>query len=188
MPLDVICFLCVLVGAVLITLSLAWFTVRLGISPMPSSGKACRAIESIVKTGNPGSIAYELGSGWGGLARTIARAMPATRVCGFELSSIPCGWSMLVNRLRNYPNLRIYRADFFGATLSDADTVICYLYTGAMARLKEKFERELRPGTMVISNTFAVPGWTPVQVVRLNDWYRTPVYVYRRGAISLPLS
>ena len=179
MPLDVICFLAVLAGSLFITISLAWYTVRLGISPMPSSGKAGRAIERIIKANRPSSIVYELGSGWGGLACRLARALPASHIRGFELSSIPYGWSSLVNRLRRSSNLEINRADFFGASLHDADIVVCYLYTGAMARLKDKFERELRPGTMVISNTFALPGWTPAEVVRLNDWYRTPVYVYR---------
>jgi hypothetical protein len=178
-PLNVIGLVCVLAGSLMLMLSLAWYTLRLGISPMPSSGNAGRAIERIARAGRPCSIVYELGSGWGGLARRLARSLSASHVRGFELSSIPYGWSSLVNRLRRHANLEISRADFFGASLHDADIVVCYLYTGAMARLKEKFECELRPGTMVISNTFAVPGWAPAEVVRLNDWYRTPVYVYR---------
>ena len=40
-------------------------------------------------------------------------------------------------------NLVIERRDFYGISLTDADVVICYLYSGAMERLREKFERRL---------------------------------------------
>jgi len=31
---------------------------------------------------------------------------------------------------------------------------------------------------VVVSNTFAVLGWEPEQVVKLDELYRTPVYCY----------
>ena len=64
-------------------------------------------------------------------------------------------------------------------SITSASVVICYLYPGAMRRLKGKFEKELSKGAIVVSNTFAIPGWRPMRVIEADDLYRTPLYVYR---------
>ena len=48
-----------------------------------------------------------------------------------------------------------------------------------MTELKPKLEAELRPGALVLSNTFAVPGWQPVATRTADDMYRSAVYLYR---------
>jgi hypothetical protein len=55
----------------------------------------------------------------------------------------------------------------------------CYLYPGGMQKLKPKLERELSPGTLVISNTFSIPGWVPAEVFHGEDFFHSPVYVYK---------
>jgi hypothetical protein len=52
------------------------------------------------------------------------------------------------------------------------------LYPEAMKRLRYKFEEELKPGALVISNTFAVPGWQSMSVIELEDLYRSKIYKY----------
>ncbi|MCG8323473.1 MAG: hypothetical protein MI921_28515, partial [Cytophagales bacterium] len=64
---------------------------------------------------------------------------------------------------------------------ADADVVVCYLCPDIMRRLAPKLEDELRGGSMVISSTFAVPGWQPVDTITLNDLYQSKVYVYRKN-------
>ena len=121
---------------------------------------------------------YELGSGWGTLALPLAKHLPHCHVVGIESSPIPF-W---VSRALAYKqaNLTFRREDFFEASLEDATLVICYLYPGAMEKLKEKFDRELRSGAWVISHTFAIPGWTPWRLEKVPDLYRTKIYIYRR--------
>lgn len=48
-------------------------------------------------------------------------------------------------------------------------------------KLKPKLER-LQPGTIVISNTFSIYGWTAAQTLQVRDLYRSPVYIYRIGS------
>ena len=81
--------------------------------------------------------------------------------------------------LAKLPNGRLQRRDFFSMDLADAGLVVCYLYPGAMEKLKVKFERELKPGCWVITHTFAVPGWKAEAVYPVDDLYRTQIYVYR---------
>ncbi len=140
---------------------------------MPSSVKAKKAILEAIPAG-AGKI-FELGSGWGGLARLIAKSLPGADVCGFEMSWIP--W--LVSRIFKKGNLNFYKKNFLKEPLEEADVIVCYLCLKGMRGLKTKFEN-LRPGTWIVSNTFAIPGWEPERVVQLNDIWKSQIYIYLR--------
>ncbi len=161
-----------------VVLSIAFTTLRVGISPMPSSPQATQVILAMLPERVEGTI-VELGSGWGTLAFPIYRNRPETRVIGMEVSFFPWLWSRLVKRMMRYHNLNLVRQDFSSASLREASVVVCYLFPQAMTLLHEKFTKELQPGALVISNTFRLPGWSPEKVVVLQDAYRTPVYLYR---------
>ena len=153
------------------------YTLITGISPVPTTSRV-RATMLALMPAHLSGLIFELGSGWGALAFALARRYPDARIVAFELSPVP--W--LVSRLRQAvmpaPNLRIHRADFMAASLQGASAVVCYLYPGAMERLEPKFAAELAPGTPVVSNTFALPGWRPAAVRRAGDLYASPVYLY----------
>lgn len=150
-----------------ITVFYSW---KLGISPMPSSSQAKKAIYSLLPLEVEGTV-YELGAGWGDILKELASRYP--RVIGYELSPFP--WAVSAIRTK-----KCLRMDFFDADLSDAGLIVCYLYPGAMKKLKAKFDKELKPGTIVISNTFQIPGWEPSQVIKLRDLYKTPIYLYEK--------
>ena len=160
-------------------LSIVFYTIRYGISPMPSSAKAkSRMLESIPL--DTKGIIYELGSGWGSIALPLSSRFPNCIIRAYEISPIPWLVSVTINYLFNSnKNLIIHRKDFYNCSLQDASVVVCYLYPGAMNKLKFKFETELKPGTIIISNTFAIPGWTPNSVYELNDIYKTKIYLYK---------
>ena len=177
---SVLLLICVAAAGV----SIVWYTVRNDISPMPTSPKVKRVLLDALEQRTVRGRIFELGSGWGTLAFALARRFPRCDVLAFENSPVPYMVSRWRQALFPRPNLSLRRTDFLRFSLSDADAVVCYLYPGGMARLREPFERELRPGTLVISNTFAVPGWTPEQVVQAADLYRTKVFVYRVGVFD----
>lgn len=160
-------------------LSVIFYTFWNGISPMPSSPQAIREILALIPSYLPSGTIYELGSGWGTLAIPLARRLPNQEVCGLESSWIPFAISSVLGKISSLPNLQFHCKDFFSHSLADASLVVCYLYPGAMKRLKGKFEKELKSGVWVISHTFAVPGWEPYAVRELNDIYRTRIYLYQ---------
>jgi len=145
---------------------------------MPTSSKVKKIIESTLPEDIQGKV-YELGCGWGALAFRLASLYPESEVMAYEVSPIPWLYTEIMRRVYRIPNITLYWKDFFRDSLSDAGLVVCYLYPGAMERLKKKFEKELAPGTLVISNSFAIPGWEPEQVIKVSDFYRSKVYVYR---------
>ncbi len=154
------------------------YTVRTGISPVPTTPRVAAAMFALIPTETRGVI-YELGSGWGNLASGLAKRYPDCPVVAYELSPLPWLVSVLWRRLVARPNLTLRRADFFTAPLGDAAIVCCYLYPGAMRKLGAKLETELAPGALVLSNSFLVPGWAPAEVRTAGDAYGTKVYLYR---------
>ena len=169
--------LILLVFVFLVALSIVWSTLQTGISPMMSSGKACQAMLASTNPPANGPL-IDLGSGWGTLVIALARECPHHQVIGYELSWFP--W--LVSIIRKYSlgldNLTIYRKDFTKADLSNASILFCYLFPGGMVALHKKLKRELFHEVLIVSNTFALPVCQPVKTTRLQDLYRTPVYIY----------
>lgn len=159
-------------------LSIVYRTLRNGISPMPSSRVATGEILQLAASTSPKKI-YELGAGIGTLLLPLAQTNPIVTAIGYESSPIPFAISWTRIKIKGLPNAQIARQDFFEADLSDADLIVCYLYPKAMEKLRPKFERELKPGTYVISNTFSIPGWTPLKTIKTNDFYHTKIYLYK---------
>jgi len=162
----------------LAALSIVYYSARYGISPMPTWGKAKQAVLEALPQEYCGPI-VDLGSGWGSLVFPLSRRYPHSEVVGYEISLIPWLFTRFCQCLFPRKNLRVYRRDFLSVPLHDYSLVVCYLYPGAMAQLKEKFEKELCPGTIVISHAFAIPGWKSVQTHPVHDLYNTNIYVYQ---------
>src|SRR5687767_13246402 len=108
--------------------ALVYFTLRLGISPMPSNRLQREAVlASIGQT--PGPI-YELGAGWGTLAFALADRFPHAQVFAFEVSWVPYGVMRIRQALRPRKNLTLRRANYLRATLNDAQVLVAYLFRG----------------------------------------------------------
>lgn len=166
---------------ILAVISIVYYGIRLGITPMPSSRKAVRKIVSLIPEGTNGEI-VDLGAGWGSLAYPIAKRFPDAEIVGYELSPVPWGYSRLKGLVIRRKNLTLRRRNVFEADLREADVVVVYLHPAAMRKLQKKFEEELRPGTLVISNTFVVPTWKEQRMYYLGGpWFSTSteIYVYR---------
>lgn len=163
---------------------IVWYSWRYGITPTPTGYKVKKALLEILPPSFKGNI-IELGSGWGTLAFALAHHFPSCQIQAYEISPIPYVVSRCIQKWKHTPHLHFSRQDFFQVPLHKASLIVCYLYPGAMQRLKTKFERELAPGTYVLSHTFAIPGWTPLRCVKVSDLYQTPIYLYQISTISL---
>lgn len=167
----------VLIALLMGCLLILGYALRTGVPPMPSGPGARQVMLRLLPATIDGPI-YELGSGWGGLARALARRYPRNPVIGIELSPLPWLFAAAMLRLRPLPNLHFRRADIASTPLGDAGALLCYLMPAAMRRLAHKLEAELRPATPVVSHGFAVPGWQPRATVLNGDTGPSPVYRY----------
>jgi len=162
----------------IVSLSLIWGSLRSGITPVPSSRKAKQAILKAAAQAPAGTI-IELGSGWGTLALALAAQHPDREVIGYEISLVPWLFSLMRKKIKRLSNLSLQKKNFLRHELPPASLLTCYLYPGGMEKLAEKIATERPAIEMLISNTFALPGMNPEQVIQLQDLYKSPIYVYR---------
>lgn len=150
---------------------------KLKIPPAPTLPWVRRQIIKALKAHLKKEDAHivELGSGWGGLSCAILKAFPKARTQGFELSPFPYWFS----KLRERPNCRFTRGDIFAQDLSGYDAVVYYLSPVIAERLSEKFRQELKPGTLIVSNAFQLPGFEPIETLETNVGVKIIIYIYK---------
>ena len=136
--------------------SLYWGVSRTRVPFYLSSRAAAQAVADLLPQ-ERGFTFLDLGCGLGGVLACLARARPAGRYYGIESAPVP----FLLARLRaalEPKNCCISWGDFRDLDLGRYDVVYAYLSPAAMGDLWHKASREMRSGSLLISNGFAVPG------------------------------
>ena len=145
---------------------------------MPSSNKAYNAMMKLVDETGSGAI-VDLGSGWGNFVIRIAKKNPQRQVVGYELSLLPWFTSILLKKILGLKNLNLHRQNFYHENLPTASVLVCYLYPQAMSKIKKKLLLEQPDVDFLISNNFALPSWQSDKVIQLDDFYHSPIYLYK---------
>jgi len=116
----------------------------------------------------PGDVVYDLGSGDGAIIIRAAKKYGVKGV-GIEIDR------ELVLKARNnafrekVEHLVEFRAqDAFTADISPATIVTLYMLPEFNAKFRPIMERQLKPGSRVVSHDFPIEGWVPdkVEVVK----------------------
>jgi len=123
----------------------------------------------------------ELGSGWGGLASKLARKYPQNKVIGYEMSFVPYYVSVIRSIYSPAKNLSFVQKNFYDVSFKEAGLVMCYLSNPHMAKLEEKFLRELPKGAQVISSTFHCPQWKPIRTIDIKRLFNAQIFVYEQA-------
>jgi SAM-dependent methyltransferase len=121
----------------------------------------------------------DLGCGDGGLLARLARARPDCRFAGIEHAPLP--WFNARLRCAGLPNVDVRRGDFWPVSLAGYDVVYAFLSPAPMPRLWEKARNEMAPGSLLVSNSFAVPGIEAEREVAVPDHRATRLLCYRPG-------
>lgn len=141
-----------------------WSTFRTRVPYYPSGRAAWDAFAAALPAGRPLRV-VDIGSGLGGFTLDLARRHPGWTVTGVELAPLP--W--LVSRLRAVgTGARFVRGDYARLRFSDYDAIFAYLSPAAMPALWEKASREMRPGSLLASYEFPIPGHPPTRTVIVN--------------------
>jgi Methyltransferase small domain len=164
-------------------LSITIWSIKNGIVPMPTTPRQTRCILQNLPQ-EPGSAIYDLGSGLGTLAISLARHFPKSTITGVESSPIPYWISQLLRVFFRLPNLSFRRHDLLQTPLANASVIVVYLHRAGIRNLKSKLEQELNSGVWILSNTFAFPDWKPIKVVNTGDFNNTKIYVYRTDELK----
>jgi SAM-dependent methyltransferase len=123
----------------------------------------------------------DLGCGDGRVLRE-AQKRYGVRTVGYEINPL----AYLKARILSigFNKIKIRHQNFWDADLSDADVVFCYLYPDVMKRLAAKFVSGLKPGAVIVSSNFGLPGFVPSKILKLEcSLYNDPIFIYRLNEI-----
>jgi hypothetical protein len=133
------------------------------------------ALNSLIEK-NGAKKVMDLGSGLGG----VVRSMSKKNVQSFGVESAPALWltSSLLSLFSRKG--KILRQNIWKTNLSDCDLVYAFLSPAIMEELWNKVQKEMRPGSVFISNSFVVPnrGIKATEILTLEDSRKTNLFVY----------
>lgn len=116
---------------------------------------------------------YDLGSGWGKVVLTIKKELPHIKVYGIDKDRLRIFLAKLKAVMLGQ-KIVLSSRDILKADLGQADIIYCYLWYDLMPALEKKLQRELKPGTVVVTNTVNFPNWQPRQKIVTNPKITNP--------------
>lgn len=136
---------------------------------VPSSKKSVDAMISLAKLG-AGTRVIDVGSGDGRVL--FAAANLGALAVGFEINPYLVLYTNIRAVLKAYRGrVRAKWQNLWTSDLSGADVVFVYLIPWRMEDLAAKLKKELKPGSLVISNSFIFPGWKVIRKDPENHVY-----------------
>lgn len=139
---------------------------------VPSSKRSVETMIRLAKL-RPGQTIIDAGSGDGRVLFEAAKQ--GANSVGLEINP----YLVLYTRLRAFfgpyrGSVTALWQSLWSADLHQADVVFVYLIPWKMEVLAEKLKSELKPGALVISNSFIFPGW---KIVRKDSDHH--IYMFR---------
>lgn len=154
-----------------------WSSFRSQVPLYLSSHRVCGHLVQLLPA-RAGARFVDLGCGFAGPLAGVASARPDAACAGFEVAPVAWGVARLRAGLCG-GRFHVHRTSLWRVDLSAVDLAYAYLSPVPMPALWAKASAEMRAGTLLVSNSFAVPGVAPERVVELGDWQGTRLYVYR---------
>jgi len=149
---------------------------------VPTPDKVVKRMLEIAKAGKEDTV-YDLGCGDGRVVITAAKDFEVKKSVCIEIND-----ERLKETLENINKSNVVgrafavKGNFFEADLSEATVLTMFLLTNVNEMLKPKLEKELKPGTRIVSHEFEIRGWIPKEVIKVEDGNMTHlVYLYIVG-------
>lgn len=160
----------------LVTFCIYWTSFRTRV-PLFLSNRACvHRLAVRLETEKPLRV-LDVGSGTGAFALRLARLRPSWHITGCEFAPVPYLFSRWLGR--TVSNARLLRQDFWGTSFSNYELVYAFLSPSPMERLWRKARQEMNPGSLLVSNSFPIPGLSPEMTIEVGDHRQTQLFCYR---------
>lgn len=144
---------------------------------VPTPPEVVEKMLELAKVG-PHDVVYDLGSGDGRIVIMAAQKYGAEAM-GVELDEGRFKESSArIVELGLEKRAKIVRANLFETDLHPATVLTLYLLPSVNERLRPRMEKELRPGTRVVTHNFLVEGWKAEQVVNVTPEGGTSHTIY----------
>lgn len=136
---------------------------------VPTQTEVVEAMLKLAKVG-PNDIVYDLGSGDGRIPIAAVQTFKARSATGIDIdpqrikeANANLEKSGVGNRVR------FLNQDLFTTPIGEASVVTLYLLQSLNEKLMPKLQKELKPGSRVVSQTFSMGDkWAPDQTVQIQ--------------------
>ncbi len=149
---------------------------------VPSPPGVVRKMLELAGAG-PDDIVYDLGCGDGRVLVTAVKEFGVKRAVGVEIRE-----DLVKEAKRRVASegledrIEIIHGDMFEVDISDATLVTLFLLTSVNDELAPKLERELKPGTRIVSHEFQITSWKPTVMATIYDDITSHnIYLYVLG-------
>jgi SAM-dependent methyltransferase len=123
-------------------------------------------------------VVYDLGSGDGRLVITAAKQYGARGV-GVDIDAALIAQSRATARKEGVERLVEFRQqDALTVDVSPASVVTLYLLSGANLKLRPTLQKQLKPGSRVVSHQFGMGDWVPTRTETIIDQRGTSRLLY----------
>lgn len=142
-----------------------------------SNRKTQKAVASLLPPDSTMTF-IDLGCGLGDIVSAVAKTHPNARVIGVETAPLSFVIALLRIRLFGLNNADIRFQSIWTTDVSNADIVYAFLSPAPMTRLNDKVRTEMKPGSRFVSNSFAIPGAEPDDIVAVDDERETQLLIW----------
>ncbi len=157
-----------------------WSTFRSQVPLFLTSKKVWKTLEELLPPAqeNKKFRFMDIGSGLGGVLTHLASARPDGLYFGIENAPLPYYLSRLRIKLGNHGNCHILWHDLWSSDMASYDIVYAYLSPVPMENLWRKLKKEMRPGTLFVSNSFPVKQHPAQYSITLDDMQQSTLYIW----------
>jgi hypothetical protein len=159
---DWVLILAIEICIVIFVTWIAWSGV-VGAPWLPTPNKRVRSMLEFAEVKSD-DILYDLGSGDGRIIVMAGKEFGAKSI-GIEIDPLRLMWSRFkIWRHKLKDRVRVIRGNFFNVSVEKATVVSLYQGYVINKKIRDKLDKELKPGTRVVSYRFILDGWTPTKI------------------------
>ncbi|MDE1942741.1 MAG: class I SAM-dependent methyltransferase [Betaproteobacteria bacterium] len=157
-------------------LAIYWTSFRSRVPLYLTNRPTADALLNLIQTEGAVRV-LDAGCGTGFLLRWLALNAPSLRFEGLEIAPLP--WLLAWMKTRGLPNCAVVRKSLWHMPWGFSDVVYVFLSPVPMVEVWRKALAEMRPGALLVSNSFEIPGVLPEQVITVADRRKTRLLIYR---------
>jgi len=148
-----------LFGGFLIFVLMYWSVFLTQVPYYPSGQGACDIVAKLIDHQKQLKI-LEIGSGLGGFSIQLAKIHPNSTYMGIEIAPLPFLISLIRSKYQG-SKVSFKLGNYEKVDFAHFDLVFAYLSPAAMPKLYEQCKAQMKPGSVLVSYEFNVPGVKP---------------------------
>lgn len=139
-----------------------------------------RKAEEVLSAESKSVKIVDLGCGSGSLLVPLAKEFPQHCFYGYEWDWLP--FFLLSRRVKNLPNVHVFRKDFMKENLEDYSLILCNLGNGLEEMLGKKLSQEISEKAIVLSEMFRLSFLKEKEVFASNLYgLKVKIFLYMKS-------